>query len=281
MVKEIDESIDSGSDLIKPDQQTMHPLVSWRSMTAGLFVSFIIFVGLVGLGMAFGGFGMNEQTTMKRLGLFSGIWTLISTIIALFIGSYFAARISRFKAPRIGSAQGLVIAALFLSGLLFETILAIGSATHLTRDILGQTSSMIETPIERVADAPVVKDVVQDVVGNLILKNDPNLVTAGITARLLRGDDQAAANYLADQADISTIEARERISDLKIKVDSIVQKAKLGAASAFRATGLSLFLLVFLGAIFSVFGGSLGSMANFKRPLQQTRRVHFSGEQRA
>lgn len=65
----------------------MHPLVSWRSKTARLFVSFIIFVGLVGLGMAFGGFEMNEQTTMKRLGLFSGIWTLISTISAIGSGT--------------------------------------------------------------------------------------------------------------------------------------------------------------------------------------------------
>jgi hypothetical protein len=266
---------------VEQELQSMHPLVSWRSIAGGLFISFFTMVGLIGLGLAFGGTGIDQETTVKSLGLYTGIWFLISAIISLFCGSYFASRISKISSPRVGSAQGLIIAALFLGGFLFEVVVSIGGAGRLTRDLMTRTSAMMESPTERLSQAPAIKEMIQDVVGNLTLKNDPNFVIASIAAKLIRGDESSAANYLAEEASISTLEAQDRIINLKLKIDDSIQKAKMITGAAMKSIGVSLFLLVFFGGIFSILGGSLGSFTNIRKPIITQKRDYVAREQHA
>ena len=127
-----------GSGFLESELNTMHPLVSWRSVIAGLLVTLLTLSILVSLGMAFGGITMTDDTSAQSAGIFTGIWFLISSIIALFAGSYFAARISKFHLNRIGSAQGLVIASLFFGFMLWQTFSAIGW--------MGRTASSAATP---------------------------------------------------------------------------------------------------------------------------------------
>jgi hypothetical protein len=266
---------------VEQDLQSMHPLISWRSIVGGLLISFFSMVGLIGLGLAFGGTGMGEETTVRSLGLYTGIWFLISAVVSLFFGSYFASRISKVSSPRVGSAQGLIIAALFLGGFLFEVVVSIGGAGRLTRDLMTRSSTVMETSTESLSQAPAIKEIIQDVVGNLTLKNDPNFVTASIAAKLIRGDASSAANYLAEEASISTLEAQDRISNLKLKIDDSIQKAKMVTAAAMKSIGISLFLLVFFGGVFSILGGSLGSFTNIRKPIMTQKRDYVAREQHA
>lgn len=252
---------------IDSENSASHPLISWRSVVAGFIISLFFMVGFIGLGMAFGGIGMYDGTTAANAGVFSGIWFFASALISLFVGSYFAARISKFQSGRVGSAQGLVIAALFLGMFIYQSISAIGGIGRMTGSVLGKTVGIVGTSTEKLSESPIVRDVIEDSLGDLNFRSSPQKVVTGVASRLIRGNAEGAKTFLAAQAGISSIDADQRIAAAKDNVDKALIGAREGAATALKTAGWSLFFLVFLGAIASVLGGSLGSVTNFKKPL--------------
>lgn len=253
------------------DTLNPHALISFRSIVAGLLIAAFCMIGLIGLGLAFGGIGMDEDTSAKSAGIFTGVWFLVSALISLFAGSYFAARVSKFRTGRIGSAQGLVIAALFLGFFLYQTISAIGSIGSAAGSFIGSSGAMIGEGVQKASQNDTVTNTVstmaEDALGDLNLRQEPTVVARGVGTRLYRGDTEGAKNYLAMQAGISPVEADARINQAKAKIDKFVADTKEATGTALRSTGWSLFLLVVLGALASVGGGALGSVANFRKPL--------------
>src|SRR5690606_17191858 len=114
-------------------------LISGRAILAGLLISFFTMLGLIGLGLALGGINMGGDTSAESVGIFTGVWFTVSALISLFVGSYFAARISKFRTGRIGSAQGLVIASLFLGFFLYQTVSAVGALGGAAGNVLQST----------------------------------------------------------------------------------------------------------------------------------------------
>lgn len=253
------------------DHMNSHALVSFRAIVAGLLIAMFCMIGLLGLGLAFGGIGMNEDTSAQSAGIFTGIWFLVSTLLSVFIGSYFAARVSKFRTGRIGSAQGIVIAALFLGFFLYQTVAAIGTAGSAAGAFLSKSGSVIAQGVDKASDNPTVTNTVnqvtEDALGDLNLKSQPNIVAQGLAQRLVRGDADGAKNYLARQAGITPTEADARITQMKAQVDKFIADAKETTGTALKNVGWSLFLLVALGAIAGMGGGALGSVANFRKPL--------------
>ncbi len=133
--------------------------------------------------------------------------------------------------------------------------------------------------IGKLADSPAVGNMVEDAMGDLNLRSDPEQVATGVASRLIRGDTEGAKNYLSRQSGITPEEANVRITQMKTQVDQAIDRTKQGAAMVLKSTGWSLFLLVVLGALSAVFGGSLGSVANYRKPL--TRREYSSQAVRA
>lgn len=262
-----------GGDVLESNSSNTHPLISWRSVVAGLLISFFTMAGLLGLGMAFGGISMNEDTSASSAGIFTGIWFLVSALLSLFVGSYFAARVSKFQTGRIGSAHGLVIAALFLGFFFYQTVSAIGSIGSAAGSLLGKTANLAGRGVEQASQSNAITTAVgnmaEDALGDLNLRSDPKVVATGVANRLMSGNVEGAKNYLALQAGISPAEADAKIAQLKIQADKAVGDAKMAAADAMKATGWSLFLMVVLGALAAVGGGGLGSVANFRNPLSR------------
>lgn len=260
-------------EIFEDDHATMHPLISWRSVVAGLLIAFFSMIGLLGLGMAMGGIGLNEDTSAKGAGIFTGVWFLASTLISIFVGSYFAARVSKFQTGRIGSAQGLVIAALFLGFFLYQSVSAIVGMGGAAGSMIGKSAVAIGTGASRVAQRPGVMATIgryaEDALGDLNLRSEPTVVARGVADRVVHGDSEGAKNYLARQAGITPEEADARIAQLKTRADRVIDEAKVATGNALQATGWSLFLLVILGALSSVLGGALGSVANFRNPLSR------------
>lgn len=248
-----------------------HALISGRAILAGLLIVFFSLVVLLSLGLAVGGISMDADTSARGAGIFTGIWFLVSSLLALFLGSYFAARVSKFRTGRIGSAQGLVIAALFIGILLYQAASAIGSAGQAVGSMLKGSGSAVVSGMNRAADNPAISNTVtnwaEDAMGDLNLRSDPKTVATGVASRLINGDAESAKNYLAAQAGITPAEADVRIAQMKGRVDQSVDEAKQGAATALKSTGWSLFILSVLGAVVSIAGGALGSVANFRKPL--------------
>jgi hypothetical protein len=269
---------------LETEFETNHPLMSWRSIVAGLLISFFTLTGLIGLGLAFGGISLDEDTSARSVGVFTGVWFIASALISLFVGSYFAARVSKFRTGRIGSAQGLVIAALFLGFFLYQTVAAISSAGSAAGSLIGRSASMIGQGAQRVSQNETLmnslSNMTEDALGDLNLRSEPQVVAQGLAQRLFRGDTEGAKNYLSRQAGITPTEADARIAQMKATVDRTLDDAKTSAATALRSTGWSLFLLVVLGALSAVAGGGLGSVANFRRPLIRET-AYFNREQHA
>lgn len=270
---------------LESELTTSHALISWRSIVAGLLVSMFTMTGLLGLGLAMGGISMDQDTTAKSVGIFTGVWFIGSTLISLFVGSYFAARVSKFRTGRIGSAQGLVISALFLGLFLYQTMMAIGSVGSFAGDLLGKSGSAALQGAQQISNNPqvssAISNVAEDALGNLKLRSDPRDVAQGVGTRLFRGDTEGAKNYLAREAGITPTEADARIASAKAQVDKIVADTKEGTAVALRSAGWSLFLLVLLGALSAVCGGALGSVANFRKPLMRVEDDYYPAGQHA
>lgn len=248
---------------LESDFMHMHPLVSWRSILGGLFITFLSLAMLLSLGMAFGGIGLVDGADAQNAGVFTGIWFLVSAIISLFVGSYFAARVSKFHTGRIGSAQGAIIAALFFGIFLYQSISAIGWAGAKAGDLMGAAGA----GASQVAGSPVVNDLIDDAVGDLNLRSEPQVVINGVASRLIRGDTEAAKNYLARQANLTPAEADARIAQLRTQVDTAMTQARETTANAMQGVGWSLFAALLLGTVAALSGGALGSATNYRRPL--------------
>lgn len=248
-----------------------HALISGRAIITGLLVAFFTMLGLIGLGLALGGINMGGDTSAQAVGVFTGVWFIVSALISLFIGSYFAARISKFRTGRIGSAQGLVIASLFLGFFLYQTVSAIGALGGAAGNVLQTTGSAAVQGAQQAAQNPAVMNTVnnmtEDALGDLNLKSEPRVVAQGLATRLLRGDVEGAKSYLSRQSGITEAEAETRINQLQTQVTGYVDQVKESVGNALQSLGWSLFLMVVLGALAAVGGGALGSVANFRKPL--------------
>lgn len=256
---------------LEVDQMNSHALISYRSIVAGFLVTLFTMAGLTGLGLAVGGINMDMDTSIRAVGIFTGLWFVSASVVSLFAGSYFAARVSKFRTSRIGSAQGLVIAALFLGLILWQTFAMIGAAGNAVGTIIGSTGKALAISVQSASANPTITNTVSGItetaVGDLNLKSDLTSVAQGLSTRLLRGDTEGAKNYLAYQSGISRAEANQRITAMKIKINKAVMDAKEATGAALRSTGWTLFSLVVLGALAAVGGGAFGSMVNFRRPL--------------
>jgi hypothetical protein len=239
----------------------------FRSIAGGVLVAMLTMATLIGLGMAMGGIGLDEDTTAQSAGMFTGIWFMVSAALSLFAGSFYSARVSTVRDDRMGAAQGILIAALFLGFFLYQTIAAIGFA--------GQAVGVVGKGAMSAAKSPMVTEgvgrVVERGLGDLNLKTEPRAVATGLAHRLMDGDVEGAKNFLADQAGITPAEADAKIAQFKAESQKIIDDAKLAAASALRSTGWSLFIVMLLGSVASVLGGFLGSRTH--QPMVVERRT--------
>src|SRR5205823_1816201 len=98
------------------------PLLSWPAVFAGLFVALLAAAIWLTLGLGIGGLSLESaivnRSSAGGFTIGSGVWLILTGIFALFIGAYYAARVSNFITGKVGAAHGLVIAALFF-GLFF------------------------------------------------------------------------------------------------------------------------------------------------------------------
>src|SRR5690606_24212331 len=191
------------------------------------------------------------------------------------------ARVSKFRMGRIGSAQGIVIATLFLGFIMLQVFGAIGTIGSVAGNVLGQSGSAIAEGAQRLAQSPNVRTAITNLsnraLGDLNLKSAPSDVAKGIGDRLIAGDVEGAQTYLSRESGITPAEANARIAQAKVQIDQAVDEAKITTGNALKSAGWTLFLLVVLGGGFGALGGGLGSVANFRRPLIKSREDYLTG----
>ncbi len=83
------------------------PRVSWGAVFTGVILSLIVYLVLSVLGTAIGASllsPLSPPESMRAFGFGSGVWVILTTVIAVFTGSYFAGRC----APVLGWLHGLL-----------------------------------------------------------------------------------------------------------------------------------------------------------------------------
>ena len=242
-------------------------LVCWKSTLAGLAMSLVVFLGLMALSLAFGGIGLSDGSSAKAAGTFAVGSVLVATILAAFAGGYLAARLGRTEVDTLGTTQGLIVGAVFLIFVAFQVTSVVGAIGKVAGQTVGAAAVAMGSAANAAGENPVVQDIIQDNLGDLKLKSDPATVSKGVASRLLRGDEEAAKNYLAYQAGVPVSEVDQRISTAKAKIDEAAVKLRENTASVMKATGWSLFVMLVLGMISSGLGGLAAAKCNEKYTL--------------
>ena len=116
-----------------------HRLIDWKSSLGGLLVTFMAYLLLTALGAGIGGMTashlINHDESGNGFGTATGLWLGLTAVASLFLGSYFAVRVSRYQTTRAGAANGFLIASMFF-------ILLIWGAGHSVSILGGEMGRM-------------------------------------------------------------------------------------------------------------------------------------------
>lgn len=235
-------------------------LVCWKSILAGLVLALVTFIGIMALGVAFGGIAISDSgTTAKKVLSYTAGFVVIATLLGAFVGSYYSARVSKIRVDMQGCMQGLVVGSLLILLVLCQSMSAIGTFGQATAQVFGST---VATGAVAAGHNAMTSELVEDQLSDLKLKSNPEIVVKGVVSRLVRQDVESAKNYLAYQAGLTPGEADQKIATAKAKVDEALSKAREAASDTMKATGWTLFVLIVLGLIASVLGGLVGAKCN-------------------
>jgi hypothetical protein len=110
------------------------PRISWGAVIAGVILSLIVYLIMSVLGTAIGASllaPMSQPNPGRVFGFGSGVWVIVTTVLAVFVGSYFAGRC----APVLGWLHGLLAWAVMTLLLLYGMTSIIGGAVSVAGNV--------------------------------------------------------------------------------------------------------------------------------------------------
>jgi len=273
--------------------------ISWAAIFAGLIITLVTELVLSVLGIAIGATAINpltaDQGSAQGIGIGAGIWFLVTSLIALFLGSWVAGRVSGFARGSEGSLHGLVTwgAATLLTVYLLST--AVGSMLSGTAGLLknampaasqamtssGGTQGGVGSALQSVAGGG--SDSTRQEIQNMA-KDNPQLAVPA--ARLLSEspnvkpeDRQAVVNSLVSNNGMSEDQASQTVDrwiqsaqQMKAQGEQKARKAGDVAAKGVSAAGWWTFAMLVLTGLVAAWGGSKGATAFLKaRPEVEVR----------
>jgi hypothetical protein len=240
-----------------------HGVLSWRSIFAGLFVSLIVAAVLMTFGMAIGGIVLGNvddtSQSLRASGIFGGTWSILTAFLSLLAGAYFTARISIFYSRAICMAEGLVVASLFVAVMGFQLVTVTSMAAKAAAGVMGSATLAVgNSPNSRA----VFGDLVEDQLGGVQFRGDSHAIIAGVLNRLLRGEMEAAKNFLATNTSLTRDQVNTNIEKISSGLVRAGEDARLAAAQGMRALGWSMFSYLVFSVTGALIGGVIGSRAN-------------------
>jgi len=254
--------------------------VSWGAIFAGVVVGLVTQVLLTMLGIGIGVATIDPggaSPAASTLSIASGIWYVLSGIVAAYAGGYVAARMSGQTVPTTGALHGLTTWA-------FTTLLVLYLLSSAVGGIVGGAFSGISSALggvsQTVAQAagPALSEANPlDAIRNQIeaTGTDPealnatavNAMTALVTGDPAQADAarQQAAQALADARNIPLDQAQQQVTEMETRYTQTVDQAKQmateaadTAASVVSTGALLAFAALVLGAIAGWLGGRSG-----------------------
>ncbi len=266
--------------------------VSWGSIFAGTVSALGLWVLLYALGLALGLSSINPQDvgSAKSSGVFTGIWGIISPLIALFVGGIVAGRGSGAQTKASGGIHGLVMWGL-------TTLVGLWLMGNLLSALAGGLFSVGKTAVQAAGSAVAVgasqaggvgqaaqsfgldaDDALRPINERLRAEGKPPVTAEQIQAatrdvvqtavREGRLDRQLLVNSIAEKTALSRADAEDvasrvesQFNAFKAQAGQMAQQVQTGALKAADVTGKALwgiFGALFLGLISAILGATVG-----------------------
>jgi hypothetical protein len=255
--------------------------VSWGAVFAGVVVGLVVQVLLTMLGIGIGIATLDpmssDNPSASTFSIGSGIWYVLTGIIAAYVGGYIAARMSGKTVATTGALHGLTTWA-------FTTLLIVYLLSTAVGSIVGGAFSGVTGAIgaagQTVSQAagPMLRDVNPlDAIESQVRATgtDPEALNAAAVNAMravVTGDPaeadaarEQAAQALASARNIPLEAAQQQVAQMEEQYQQAVDRAQqvaaetADAAASVVSTGAILaFIALVLGAIASWFGGRSG-----------------------
>ncbi len=216
--------------------------VSWGAIFAGTIVAMVIQIALTLLGLSIGlGVVTQAPTTnaLSGVGIGATIWLVVSTLISLYIGGYFAGRLAGLPTRQDGILNGVVVWALATLLSVFLATSAVGAAVSGMAGILGQGLQVATKGVTAVA--PEAAEVV---------KQKP---------RQAKQEAQQAIKQAKKQVQQVKRQAQQALGQVEQEATQVARQAAPVASGA----ALGGFIALVLGAIAAALGGMTGTPKDF------------------
>ena len=207
--------------------------VSWGAILAGAFIALVVQLGLGLLGLAIGLGAIDpatEANPLSGIGVGTGIWLAISTLLALFTGGYVAARMAGLPRRPDGILHGLVTWSLvtFLSFYLMTTAVGrvISGAAGVVGqglDLLGQGVTAVGSQVAQSVDLPeVTLQEIKDEATQLLRQTD----VPALQPDSLQDQAQAALDQAQRDASDAARSPADAEQDLQNALDRLLSRAE-------------------------------------------------------
>lgn len=264
--------------------------VNWAAIFVGWILSFGIAWILYLLGSAIGltAVGVTEENIATGLAWSTAIWIILTWGVSMYLGGYFAGRLSGNRAQPTGSVHGVAVWALAtVLGLILATMTTVNvlqagqsmipgasvgqafggaaqdsAAEQATGALQAQIKQALSEAVARTAqNVPVDQQIVnQQEVRRAIDQLSPATL-AMIAGQLMRGNTDAAENTLVVNTPLSRTEVNQIIQGMSATVAQTQQRAEQAADQMAKYTAAALWTLFVssvLGLAMAAWGGWMG-----------------------
>lgn len=248
--------------------------ISWGAVFAGTFVALGVWILLHALGMAAGltAIDADDPSSLRGVGIGTGIWSIIAPLIALFVGGFVATRSTGVIHRGLGALHGAVLWG--LTTVLGALLVAMAIASVVSAGVqLGRAGAGAAARMGPMADALNLDfdDALAPINQRLQAQGSPPLTSAQISAatrdvvqsavRTGRIDRAALVNALDQNTALSRPDAEQLATRMEAQIDQSATRLQQQGLRAAEATGKAfwgVFLALLLGLISAIVGGVAG-----------------------
>jgi len=251
------------------------PALRWSAVFAGTICSigFWILLQILGIGLGLAAIDVNDVRSLNGVSVGTTLWSLVSPLIAMFLGGLLAGKLSQTCDRKLAGAHGLVMWAITsivgLCATIWIVAMIAGGAVRASGVALDATGNMISSAAGRVEPGAVLNtlgvdpnDLLAPINQRLTAQGKPAITAAQLEAAMrdvvrqgLRSGfdrelfiEQLAANTQLSRAEVTDVarqvEARwdATAGDVGRRAGRVALSAADAAGKALATVGLSLLL---------------------------------------
>jgi hypothetical protein len=247
--------------------------VSWSAVFAGTITTFGVWILLYSLGLALGLSTLGPDSSnqaLKGSGIFTGIWGLVSPLVALFCGGIIAA----FSASRASKGEGVVHGIVVWALTLVLGFIGLGMVISAAVSGAAVVGKAAMEGIGKAAFSLNADDALKPINEKLKQEGKPAVTAEQLKAATGDVIDEAVKNNgqlnkgelsaaIAKNTDLSEGDANELADRVKEQFDNAKTNVGQGALKAADTTGKvfwGVFIALLLGLISAVLGGLVGAI---------------------